>query len=780
MAGRMNLLGAMLLAVCINVSLAGTAAQAAETVPRYSFTLRCTQPLLGSRWQQSQHEVHRMFAALHEWQAAHPDSADSVELHLNNMNREACDAAGRSFVAYAKLVYTDPALEGPLKDWLLSLPGIDAESIKPEQVAALYPFEENPAAVIIVNGTSYHYPQDFSEQERNWFAQLACSNYPNQTMFIPLPDPTLLVRFGFSELLRATTSGVDRPIVIDNFSEEFDSGDLVIPPGMPGYFTFIPTHLVPEDEKIPAIVLRELESRVNVSLNQPHMTADYWQELDYDLTAVPAAAATQLVDAAGAGFMDWLSAYPRFMADGNHFGDCTMEPVSADGRPVQLTLRLSGLEQSAIWQLKERLAALGLEPVQEFGNATEQCMFYNEPAVLAEPGLLWQRDEAHPLPLQELQQELDNYIARRMAMLPAPAELSAIAEEAPPTASFPGVQLKLSVPSVAEFSHMQSWVNSRLTDLPRWESSTLMTAALLPQQNQEQEPVSGFVDINGTRYQYPQDFAGLDTLALESQLRYYQPGQQSLAIFESIGYGEVNVDPKLAAKFDYGDLALIRCEEGGLSIMTIRKHWDPGIDLSHLDLPPGEQPRCTASLPAWIADDDAAAEAFARRYLHNRGSVMLAQSQQEMKNPPGRRTIIANPVPSTELPTRSALELAELLSSEQKAGSLRAARQTWEVLLQWMDDTEGFDSADASYDGFISNSPVTFQANDFGGFVQQIQIGVAGATDEQLVELMDRIYLATGMRDIWAMGNLFPSLLLDDTETVNAAASPIVITTGTR
>lgn len=763
----MNLLGDMLLAACIYVSLTASAAQADDSIQRYSFELHCTKPLLGSRWQQPEHEVNRMFASLEEFREAHPHEG-VLDARLFKIWRDG-DFQKQDFHhrAFLTLVVEDEALHAAAQDWIRSLAGIQPDSIKPEQCDPADPFAEWPPVDFIFNGTSYHYPGDFSPLEREWAAAFAQTNYPNQALFIVHPDERSTGRFGLGELSRADTFGEGQAIVINTLQEKFDIGELESPAGMDFHPRFLPTHLVPQsDEELREYLLGQLRMELQSFTGENMYGSDYWLQLDYPL----AGNAWELSAMAGSEFMDWLAGYPEF-SEGARFGDCTMEIMwDADKMPLQLSFRLNHMGLADRYELQDRLAGLGLQQSMQFGNHPPAVMASGDLEQSAEYGYLFRNADNSSVDSTVLQQLVDDYLDHRADILPtlSGAQLSVDAKEQPSGEQL--TRLKASMPSMTELQRMQSWMAWKYPELPRWQ---------LDYDNWHgEEAVTGFVDINGIRYQYPEDFAGVEARQLDNQLRY-NSGQRMLAILEGIDYKPLE-DPALESRFGFGDLALVECKAEGLSVTTLEQDWQHGVDIGSLDIPAGFSPSLMCNLPYWYGDDPQEIREFARAALA--GYKVQIHDEQSTRERVSYRQIIANPIPGTQQQMGSLVATGERLSAEQKQATLVATRLSYEALLQWLDESPGYSREDLEfgYIGMSKGSRVSFNANEFGGFVQQIQIGVADATDEQLVDIMNHIHLATGMRDIWASGNLFPSLLLDDPEIVNSAARPMTLTTGSR
>jgi hypothetical protein len=764
MAGRINLSGRRWLAVglIICAALTGTQARAAEQIQRYNFELHCAEPLLGSRWQQPQHEVYRMLDSLEEFKATHPH-AGVLDAKLYRIWREG-DFQKQDFHhrAFLTLVVEDESLHAAAQEWIPSLAGIQPDSIKPELCDKADPFAQWPPVDIIINGTNYHYPGDFSPLEREWAAVFAQTNYPNQALFIVHPDERSTGRFGLGELSRADTFGEGQAIVIKTLQEEFDIGELEFPAGMDFYPQFLPTHLVPEsDEELHTYLLGQLESSISNYAGEQNYGNLYWEQFEYPLSGN----ANEQAAMAATVFSGWLAKYPQF-ASGKRFGECSMRVVrDAAEQPRQITLRLNHIGIADRQLLLQRFSEIGMEPSLRFGNSPPSSGWFGDRQLIAEHGFLLRNLDNRKIDSEAVQQAVDSYIDQRADTLPLLAE-SSVEIDTKQSGTDEIVRMKISMPSTFELGQLKDWVAREVPLAQNWQ---------IDHDVWQREDPSGAVLINGRTFSYPDDFAGIEARQLASLLQYGE-GQRVLAILEGIDYQPLE-DPELAEKFSFGDLAMLERSEDGLTITTLEQSWDHGVDIASLDIPQGFRPHLLVSLPLWYGNEPADIREFAREALA--GYKVHNYDEMIAQEPVSYRQIIANPIPGTRQRMGSLLETAESLSDEEKLATLTASRQAYDTVLQWLDESEDYSAEDLVLGpaGMRSDKRVAFNANEFHGFVQQIQIGLAGATDEQLVELMDRIHLATGMRDIWAMGNLFPSLLLDDPQRVNAAAQPMTMTT---
>ncbi|MCB1217086.1 hypothetical protein KDL44_06820 [bacterium] len=728
-------------------------ARAEQQIQRYNFELHGTEPLTGSRWEQPEHEVWRFLDAVEQFAAAHEhEGIFGAKLHNAWWNITINDEP-EYCRAFLTLVVEDPALQDAALSWLRQQDGVQADTIKPELADISDPYVESPPVDFSINGNTYRFPGDFEGMEREWAESFARTNYPNQSLFIVHPPQAIAERFGLGELSRAQTFGDGQPIVISTLQEKFELGEIVIPTGMELYAQFLPTHLVPDtDEGLRNWLLGEIGRRVQWYNSSSNGGAGKWEVYGFPLE-MEGESGRNSIEAARAVLDDWLVDYPLHAPGGTQFGNVTLQTISEGDRPVELLLRLYDIELEGKYSLLAALQDIRLNPQTHLATS-DGLIGLGQPLEKVNQFGLRLADREGQLPdKDELQVTLEAYREYRASFHPPLAEL---ALELSTNANQQPV-LMTEMPSMAEMERMRGWLQAALPTHP----DLSVSSAAWRSESMEQEAVSGFVEINGTRYQYPEDFAGVQARNLDSMLRY-QPGGRAIALYSGIDFGEQN-ETEAAAQFALGDLAVIDIEEGGIIVTTIARNWEHGLDLSDLGLPPDTMPTMSGSMPSWIGMEPEAIKDYAKRLLAHSKSRQYEVMRQQQE--PRRYSIVINPLPTTEQGTLAPGILASELSEEQKQATRSATRITWETLLSWLEESEGYSAEDAVMGEFDTMAPVTFQANDFGGFVQQIRIGIADASEEQLIELMDRICLATGMRDIWGRynGNIYPSVVLDDT-----------------
>lgn len=731
---------------------------AAEQVQRYSFELHGGEPLTGSRYDQPDHPAWRFLDAADQFAESHQhEGMLGARLLKAWWNHTSADEAGycRAFFCF---VVEDPALQDEALSWLRQQDGVQADTIKPELADSSDPYVEFPPVDFIINGETYRYPGDFDNLERDWAENFALSNYPNQTMFIVHPPQAIAQRFGLGELSRADTFGDGQPIVINTLQQQFGLGDIVIPAGMELHPQFLPTHLVPDtDQGLRDWLLGEIGRRVQWYSSSSNGGAGKWEVYGFPLDMLSEASVGKSIQAAHRAFDEWLAAYPGHAPGGGQFGNVTLQTISADGRPVELLLRLYDMDLEGKYALLTALHNVWMYPHIRLATS-DGLMGLGQPLEKVNQYGLKLANREGELPEEaDLQAALDAYRDYRAGYYPPlpelPLEVSTDAYSQP--------VLMAGMPSMAELERMRGWLQAALPTHPDLSVSPAAWRA----DSMEQEAVSGFIEINGIRYQYPEDFADVQARNIESMLRY-QPGGRAIALYSGIDFGEQN-DAELAAPFAFGELAIVDIDDGGIVVTTIDNEWDPGIDISGMDLPEGAKPTMSGNMPSWIGTEPEDVRDYARRILaHSRSRRLEVMQQPE----PRRYSIVINPLATPEQAAQPPGVLALELGEEQKQATRIATRISWETLLNWLEETEGYSADDAVMGEFDTLAPVTFQANDFGGFVQQIRIGVADASEEQLIELMDRICLATGIRDIWGRynGNIYPSVVLKDSHASNS------------
>ncbi|MEZ5337467.1 MAG: hypothetical protein R3F46_04310 [bacterium] len=725
-------------------------AQAAQQIQRYNFELHCTEPLTGSRWEQPEHEVWRMFYSLEQFRAEHPHSG-LLAATLWKIWRDG-DFQKREFHhrAFCTLVCEDPALQQPVQDWLAGLDGIQPESIAPQLCDASDPFIEWPAVEIIINGESYSYPADFSPLERDWAASFTRTNYPNQAMFLVHTDKLISDRLGLGELCRVDTEGEGQPIVITTLSESFPLGDIEIPAGMEIYPEFLPAHLVPEDgQELQDFLLGKLRNSISNFIGEPMYGNLFWEQFDYPLTGN----AEEQLAAAQDEFTDWLAGYPEF-SSGKRFGECSMRLVrDASQRPVQISLRLSHIGNVGRHELLDRFADIGLEPSLRFGNSPPSSGWFGDRQLIADYGFLLRNTDNREIDGTEVQRAVDSYMLARADVLPQLRDESVEIDTRQLAGHADVVRIKLAMPSAFELGRLKDWVSAEIPEIDNWQ---------IDHDVWQHEDPAGPVLINGRSFTYPEDFEGLETRRLAS-LFSYGVGQMLVGVFAGLDYSPQD-ESLIPEQFRLGDVCLIERTAEGVEINTVEEHWEHGVDIAALNIPNGGTPDILANYPRWYGEGRDAILEFARERLE--GYEVLYYQEEQSKPAISYRSIIANPIPTVEQQALFRGDESEEPTQEEKLATLDSTRKCYDAVLEWMSDNDldpGMISLEVISN--TSDAPVLFNANEMRGFVQQIQIGIADASEEQLIELMDRICLATGMRDVWGRynGNIYPSVVLDDT-----------------